>query len=82
MRRKRRRQKKTIIILSLSLLMVITVGYAAFSTNLSITAKGNVEELTIEDYIQDNLFLHLDGIENTNHGHNHNAIMLFHGKIW
>ena len=69
MRRKRRRQKKTIIILSLSLLMVITVGYAAFSTNLSITAKGNVKKLTIEDYVKDDLFAFYDGIENTATGH-------------
>ena len=69
MRRKRRRQKKTIIILSLSLLMVITVGYAAFSTNLSITAKGNIKEFTIEDYVKDGLFAFYDGIENTANGH-------------
>ena len=69
MRRKRRRQKKTIIILSLSLLMIITVGYAAFSTNLSITAKGNVKKLTIEDYVKDDLFAFYDGIENTATGH-------------
>ena len=53
--------------------MVITVGYAAFSTNLSITAKGNIKELTVNDYIQDNLFLHLDGEENTKQGHNQSA---------
>ena len=69
MRRKRRRQKKMIIILSLSLLMVITVGYAAFSTNLSITAKGNIKEFTIEDYVKDGLFAFYDGIENTANGH-------------
>ena len=73
MRRKRRKQKKLIIILSLSLLMIITVGYAAFSTNLSLTAKGNIKELTVNDYIQDNLFLHLDGEENTKQGHNQSA---------
>ena len=56
--------------------MVITVGYAAFSTNLSITAKGNIKELTVNDYIQDNLFLHLDGEENTKQGHNQS---LLHG---
>ena len=69
MRRKRRKQKKLIIILSLSLLMVITVGYAAFSTNLSITAKGNIKEFTIEDYVKDGLFAFYDGIENTANGH-------------
>lgn len=41
-RRKRNRTKKIIIITTLCLLFVITVGYAAFQTNLSITAKGNI----------------------------------------
>ncbi len=43
MRRKRRKKtKKIIIIFSLSLLFIMAVGYAAFSTNLNITAKGNI----------------------------------------
>ena len=41
---RRKKQKKIIIISALSLLLMITVGYAAFQTNLSITAKGNVKE--------------------------------------
>ena len=49
--------------------MVITVGYAAFSTNLSITAKGNIKKFTIEDYVKDGLFAFYDGIENTANGH-------------
>ena len=44
MRRKRRNQKKIIIISALSLVLLLTVGYAAFQTNLSITAKGNIKE--------------------------------------
>ena len=43
-RRKRNRTKKIIIITTLCLLFVITVGYAAFQTNLNITAKGNIKE--------------------------------------
>ena len=39
-----RKQKKALIIGSLSLLLFLCVGYAAFSTNLSITAKGNIKE--------------------------------------
>ena len=50
MRRKFRRGKnknsKILIIGSLSLLLFLCVGYAAFSTNLSITAKGNIKEQT------------------------------------
>ncbi len=43
-RHKRKKQKNFLIIGSLSLLLFLCVGYAAFSTNLSITAKGNVKE--------------------------------------
>ena len=43
-RRKRRKQRKIIIISSLTLLFIMTVGYAAFQTNINITAKGNILE--------------------------------------
>ena len=43
-RHRRGKQKKILIIGSLSLLLFLSVGYAAFSTNLSITAKGNIKE--------------------------------------
>ena len=42
-KRERKRQKKILIIGSLSLLLFLCVGYAAFRTNLSITAKGNIK---------------------------------------
>ena len=45
-RHKRKTQRKLLIIGSLSLLLFLCVGYAGFSTNLSITAKGNVKEKT------------------------------------
>ncbi len=50
-RRKRRKQRKIIIISSLTLLFIMTVGYAAFQTNINITAKGNILEkgITIND---------------------------------
>ena len=40
----RKKQRKLIIITSLSLLFVLTTGYAAFQTNLNITAKGNITD--------------------------------------
>ena len=43
-RRKRRKQRKIIIISFISVLFIITVGYAAFQTNINITAKGNIIE--------------------------------------
>lgn len=43
MRRKKQRKQRKIIILSMvSLLCVMTIGYAAFQTNLNISAKGNI----------------------------------------
>ena len=45
LRRHRHKKNNTIIVItSLCLLLTITVGYAAFQTNLSITAKGNIKE--------------------------------------
>ena len=43
-RKHKQKQKKILIIGSLSLLLCLCVGYAAFSTNLNITAKGNIKE--------------------------------------
>ena len=45
-RYRRKKQKKLIIIGSMSLLLFLCVGYAAFSTNLSLKAKGNIKERT------------------------------------
>ena len=42
-RHKRNKQKQIIIVSTISLLLLLTIGYAAFSTNLSLTAKGNIE---------------------------------------
>ena len=45
-RHRRKKQKKLLIIVSLSLLLFLCVGYAAFSTSLTITARGNIKENT------------------------------------
>lgn len=44
-RRQMKKQKRIIIISSLCLLLCLCVGYAAFNTQLSITAKGNIKEM-------------------------------------
>lgn len=41
---KNKRKKQVIIISTICLLLVMVSGYAAFQTNLSITAKGNIKE--------------------------------------
>ena len=43
-RQKNKRKKQIIMISTICLLFVMVVGYAAFQTNLSITAKGNIKE--------------------------------------
>ncbi len=40
--RKQKKQRKIIILSMICLLSIMTAGYAAFQTNLSITAKGNI----------------------------------------
>ena len=40
------KNKQIVIISTICLLLVMVSGYAAFSTNLSITAKGNIKEKT------------------------------------
>lgn len=45
-RNKRRKQKRILIIGVCSLLVFLTIGYAAFETNLSIMAKGNIKDLS------------------------------------
>ena len=58
---KRRKQKKIIIISTLSLLLFITIGYAAFSTNLSLKAKGNIQP-------RNNLYVSSNGSDTTGNG--------------
>ena len=43
-RYRRKRQNKIILITAFSLLFIITAGYAAFSTNITFHAKGNIKE--------------------------------------
>lgn len=46
MRRKGRKQKRILIICTFSLILFLTIGYAAFETNLNITARGNIKDLS------------------------------------
>lgn len=51
-KRRKNKQRKILIIGSLSMLLFLCVGYAAFSTNLSLTAKGNIKELRGAEYLR------------------------------
>lgn len=54
-RRLRRKKQKKLIIVSLSLLLFLCVGYAAFSTNLSLTAKGNIKSKKATEILKENV---------------------------
>ena len=52
MRRRRQKKQRNIIIISfVSMLFIMSIGYAAFQTNLNIAAKGNILEkpITIQE---------------------------------
>ena len=59
-RRQMKKQKRIIIISSLCLLLCLCVGYAAFQTTLSIRAKGNVLNNSVD--ITDNVVTEGDGL--------------------
>ena len=46
--RKRKKQRKIIILSMICLLCMMTAGYAAFQTNLNISAKGNIKDIKKE----------------------------------
>ncbi len=48
---KNKRKNQIIILSTICLLLILTVGYAAFDTNLNITAKGNIKAKDITDDI-------------------------------
>lgn len=49
LRRKKNKTQVTIVVCSAAvLLLIMTAGYAAFSTNITITAKGNLKDLKTE----------------------------------
>lgn len=60
-REKKNKRKVTIIVISIvCLLILVTVGYAVFSTILSLTAKGNVVDNSVD--ITDNVVTEGDGL--------------------
>ncbi len=54
LKRKDKRQKKIITTLSIFLVLFLSVGYAAFQTNITLKAKGNIvqKEMKINDLIK------------------------------
>ena len=64
-RRNKEKQKKKIIIISAFLFLIImTSGYAAFSTNITINAKGNIKcnPKIVKENLLENLTTKGDGL--------------------
>ena len=90
-RRRQRKQRKIIIISSLTLLFIMTVGYAAFQTNINITAKGNIIEkrFTANDLKSTTVTtgegLYKDTYETNRYiykGANPNNYIIFNNEMW
>ena len=87
-RRQMKKQKQIIIISSLCLLLCLCVGYAAFQTTLSIMAKGNVKDNSID--ITDNVVTEGDGLYADSYeegryiyrGSNPDNYIMFNDELW
>ena len=90
-RYRRRKQKKIIVIGSLSILLFLCVGYAAFSTSLNLKAKGNIKFLTASQVLRkecntetgDGLYkdIYEEG-KCVYKGANPNNYILFNNEMW
>ena len=89
-RYRRKKQRRLLVISSLSLLLFLCVGYAAFSTNLSLRAKGNIKHKKAYDMLLENVVDSGDGlykdIYEENHyvfkGANPNNYISFNNELW
>ena len=61
-RRKNQKQIRIVVGLVICLLLTMTVGYAAFSTNLTITAKGTIKKQTAAEKLKKELVTEGDGL--------------------
>ena len=90
-REKNKRNKQIIMVSSICLLVVMVSGYAAFQTNLSITAKGNIKQKKAADMLRelcntesgDGLYkdIYEDG-KCTYKGTDPNNYITFNNEIW
>lgn len=88
---KRKKQKKIIIISSLSILLFLCVGYAAFNTQLTLKARGNIKQRQIgAKMLKENVVNNGDGLykdiyednKYTYKGANPNNYIMFNGELW
>ena len=89
-RYRRKKQRRILIISSLSLLLFLCVGYAAFSTNLSLRAKGNIKHKKAYDMLLENVVESGEGLYNDKYEENHyvykglnpDNYILFNNEFW
>lgn len=89
-RRRRKKQRSLIIISSLTLLFIMTVGYAAFQTNLNINVKGNIKDYNAAWQLKKKIIssgdgLYADGYESGRYvykGENPDNYIAFNNEIW
>lgn len=91
MRKRKIKKQKKIIALSIIVLCAMVSGYAAFSTNLNLKAKGNIKEITMADKLRktcntssDN-GLYEDIYEENRciyRGENPNNYLIFNDELW
>ena len=89
-RKERKKQKKILIIGSLSLLLFLCIGYAAFSTSLSLKAKGNIKYKKASDMLMDKVVSSGDGLYKDIYssdryvykGLNPNNYIYFNDELW
>ena len=89
-REKGSRNKKIVMISSLCLLLCLCVGYAAFSTQLSLKAKGNIKEKKAADQLLENVVDSGDGLYKDIYeegryiykGANPNNYITFNNETW
>ena len=91
-REKRKRSKQLVMIISICLLLVIGVGYAAFSTTLTLKAKGNIKcggtlakDLLLKEVVTNGDGLYKDEYEQGKYfyrGINPNNYITFNNETW
>ena len=87
-RRQMKKQKRIIIISSLCLLLCLCVGYAAFNTQLSLKAKGNIVDNSVDitdDVVTEGDGLYEDIYEEGRYiyrGQNPNNYIMFNDELW
>ena len=87
-RKREKRKQKIIIIIVFLFLIIMTSGYAAFSTNITFHAKGNIKWKIID--ITDNVVTSGEGLYKDEYekgrcvyrGTNPNNYIKFNGKLW